>query len=106
MEWNHVVSYLFGGIFLANAVPHAVSGMTGRAFQSPFAQPPGRGLSSAQVNVLWGFFNLAVAYLLLCRVGEFNIHDLSHFGCAALGALLSSLLAARHFGEFHGGNLR
>jgi hypothetical protein len=32
-----LVSYFFGGAFLANALPHLVSGMMGRAFQSPFA---------------------------------------------------------------------
>jgi hypothetical protein len=31
----------------------------GHAFQSPFASPPGVGLSSSMVNVLGGFFNLA-----------------------------------------------
>ena len=28
------------------------------------------GLSSSTVNVLWGGFNLAVGYVLVCRVGE------------------------------------
>ncbi len=31
MEWLHVVSYFFGGMFLSNAVPHFVSGVMGRA---------------------------------------------------------------------------
>jgi hypothetical protein len=41
MEWLSCVSYFLGGAFLANAVPHFVSGMTGRAFQSPFCQAAG-----------------------------------------------------------------
>ena len=49
-----LVSYFFGGAFLANAVPHLVSGMTGRPFQTPFAKPPGQGLSSSTVNVALG----------------------------------------------------
>jgi hypothetical protein len=105
MIWLNYVSYFFGGIFLANSIPHAVSGMMGRPFQSPFAKPSGEGLSSATVNVLWGFFNLIVGYLLICKVGEFAIHDLSHVGVAILGALLISLFAGRHFGRFHGGNI-
>jgi hypothetical protein len=32
--------------FLTNAVPHFVSGVMGYPFQSPFANPPGEGLSS------------------------------------------------------------
>ncbi len=43
MNWLHDISYLFGGIFLANAVPHFVSGTMGQAFQSPFAKPRDRG---------------------------------------------------------------
>ena len=53
MNWIHAVSYFFGGALLANAVPHFVSGMMGRPFQSPFAKPPGDGFSSSTVNVLW-----------------------------------------------------
>ena len=65
MDWLYDLSYLFGGAFLANAVPHFVSGMMGRPFQSPFARPPGKGLSSSTVNVLWGFANFVIAYLLI-----------------------------------------
>jgi hypothetical protein len=105
MNWLHALSYFFGGLFLANAVPHFVSGVMGRPFQSPFAKPPGKGLSSSTVNVLWGFVNGVFAYLLLLRVGQF---DLRSAGCIvpfAVGALLISLQASRHFGQFHGGNL-
>ena len=104
MNIAHLVSYFFGGIFLANAIPHLVSGQMGRPFQSPFASPPGKGLSSSRVNVLWGSFNLAVAYGLLCRVGDFDLHNLAHLGTAALGGFLISMHAAHHFGQFHGGN--
>ncbi len=104
MNWLHLVSYFFGGIFLANAVPHCVSGMTGRPFQSPFARPPGQGLSSSTVNVLWGFFNAVVGYVLVLRVGNFDVRSTSHVLVLAVGALLISLHAARHFGQFHGGN--
>jgi hypothetical protein len=104
MQYGYFVSYFFGGAFLANAVPHYVSGVTGRPFQSPFAKPPGKGLSSASVNVLWGFFNLIVAYILLVQVGSFDLHSTIHVTAAGLGTLLMSLMGARHFGEFHGGN--
>ena len=49
-----------GGAFLANTIPHLVNGISGLPFQSPFASPPGQGLSSSTVNVLWGKFNLAL----------------------------------------------
>lgn len=105
MRWYHYVSYFWGGAFLANAVPHFVSGITGHPFQSPFASPPGEGLSSAMVNVLWGSFNLAMAYLLLCRVGKFDLRQTSHVLVASLAALLMAMMLAYHFGKFYGGAL-
>lgn len=104
MNWLHLVSYFFGGAFLANAVPHFVSGMMGRPFQSPFAKPPGKGLSSSTVNVLWGFFNVVAGYLLVVRVGNFDLRSTSDVLALAFGALLISLQSAHHFGQFHGGN--
>jgi hypothetical protein len=105
MSWGHDVSYFFGGIFLTNAVPHWISGLMGRPFQSPFATPPGEGLSSATVNVLWGFFNLIVGYVLLLRVGDFDVCSNEHVIAAGAGVLLLSILAARTFGRFPSGNL-
>ena len=104
MTWPHLLSYFFGGAFLTNAVPHLVAGMMGRPFQSPFAKPPGQGLSSSTVNVLWGFFNLVVGYLLVCRVGDFDLKDTPDVAALGLGVLLLSLMAARQFGRFNGGN--
>ena len=105
MNWLHLVSYFFGGIFLANAIPHFVSGMMGRPFQTPFAKPPGEGLSSSTVNVLWGFLNAVVSYLLVVRVGNFDLRSTRDVVSLAGGALLISLLMAKHFGQFHGGNV-
>lgn len=103
MRWYHYTAYFFGGAFLANAAPHFVNGISGNPFQSPFASPPGEGLSSSTVNVLWGSFNLTVAYLLLGRVGTFELRKTRHVVIAACGAVLMSLMLARAFGRFHGG---
>ena len=103
MRWYQHVAYFFGGAFLANAVPHFVNGISGHPFQSPFAHPPGEGLSSALVNVLWGFGNGVVAYLLLCKVGTFDLRRWRHIVHAAAGALLMSVMLARTFGRFYGG---
>ncbi|APR34868.1 hypothetical protein [Paraburkholderia sp. SOS3] len=104
MAWLHFVSWFLGGAFLTNAVPHYVSGLMGRPFQSPFAKPPGEGLSSSTVNLLWGFFNLIFGYLLVCRVGNFDLRDTSDVLALGLGSLALGLYTARHFGRFHGGN--
>jgi len=103
MRWYHYISYFFGGAFLANALPHLANGITGHAFQSPFASPPGVGLSSSTVNVLWGLFNLALGYLLVCRVGSFNLRKNQHVLVLGAGILLESLMLARVFGRLHGG---
>jgi hypothetical protein len=104
MNWLWLVSYFFGGVFATNAIPHFVAGIMGRSFQSPFAKPPGKGLSSSKVNVVWGFFNAVVAYLLIMHIGTFDPRATSHILPFALGVLLISLQMAHHFGQFHGGN--
>ena len=104
MNWLHDLSYFFGGAFLANAVPHFVSGVMGRPFQSPFAKPPGQGLSSSSVNVLWGFANFVIAWFLIIRVGDFDLRATDNIVAAGAGVLLMSVMAARAFGRFHGGN--
>ena len=106
MDWLHDVSYFFGAAAMTNAVPHFASGVMGRAFQSPFATPPGKGLSSSTLNVVWGVFNLAVAYGLVCRVGTFDLHADDHVIAFGLGLLLAGVMLARLFGRLHGGDLQ
>ena len=104
MHWYNYLAYFFGGAFLANTLPHLGNGISGRAFQSPFASPPGEGLSSSMVNVLWGFLNLAVGYLLVFRVGNFNLRRTQDVLVLGAGVLIMSLMLAHAFGRFHGGN--
>jgi hypothetical protein len=75
----------------------------GHAFQSPFTSPPGEGLSSAMVNVLWGSFNFIISYLLVCQVGTFDLRRTKHVIVAGLGALLMAVMLSRAFGRFYGG---
>jgi len=103
MRWYHYVAYFFGGSFLAYTLPHLGNGISGHAFQSPFASPPGVGLSSSMVNVLWGLFNLAIGYLLVCRVGTFDLRNTRHVLALGAGILIMSLMLAHGFGRFHGG---
>jgi ABC-type tungstate transport system substrate-binding protein len=60
-------------------------------------------LSSAIVNVLWGLFNLTIGYLLVSRVGNFNLRTTRHVLVLGAGILIMSLMLARGFGRFHGG---
>lgn len=98
------LSYFLGGAFLTNALPHLVAATSGRPFQSPFATPRGQGLSSSTLNMVWGFANLVVGYLLVCRVGEFDLRAATDVIPLGLGSLLLGLFLARRFGQFNGGN--
>jgi hypothetical protein len=77
-SYDYVAAF-FAGMFLANVVPHFVHGISGDPFPTPFAKPPGRGLSSPTVNVLWALVNLVIGYVLV-RAG--------HVSCANLAALV------------------
>jgi hypothetical protein len=104
-RWYHLIAYFFGGAFLTNAVPHLVSGISGSPLQTPFASPPGVGLSSSTVNVLWGMFNMIVGYVLVARVGRFDLRQTKQVVVLGLGILVMALLLAHQLGKLHGGNL-
>lgn len=94
MEWYQYLAAFFAGAFLANTVPHFVQGVSGNKFPTPFAKPPGKGLSSPTVNVVWALFNAIIGCLLL-RVGQvgtgsWNIVIVFFMGIAALSIPLSA----------------
>lgn len=100
------MKYLFhfiAGMLLVNGIPHFVRGVSGGRFQSPFASPPGKGESSPVVNVLWGFFNLAAAGLILNREG-FRFEVSPETLAFSLGALSTGIVLALHFGRVRGDN--
>ena len=99
MLWFHFLAYACAGAFFANFVPHFVSGVLGRTFPTPFASPPFRGHSSSHVNVLYGLSNLAVAYVLLFRVGMFELRSTFHASALGLGLATWSLMTTRSLGR-------
>ena len=74
MNWYHYIACFFAGMFLTNVVPHFVHGISGDRFPTPFAHPPGKGLSSPLVNVLWALLNLVVGFILF-RAGKVSSGD-------------------------------
>jgi hypothetical protein len=100
MSWYCYIACFFAGMFLANAVPHFVHGISGDKFPSPFSKPPGKGLSSSTVNVVWALFNLVVGYILF-RVGNvWGGGDLAlvvfFVGIAAISIMLSVEFTKKH----------
>jgi hypothetical protein len=81
VEWYNYIACFFAGAFLANVVPHFVHGISGDSFPTPFAHPPGRGLSSPTVNIVWALVNLVAGYVLfrVGRVSESNLVSLVVF---------------------------
>lgn len=69
-----------------------------------FCQASGQGTFLLDGQVVWGFANMVVAYLLLAQVGSFDWRTTPHVVAFGLGFLLKSLGSARQFGKFHGGN--
>jgi len=104
MAWYVYVAYFFGGAFLGNFIPHFVNGISGRKFPTPFSKPPGKGLSSPLVNVLWGVLNLVFAYLLIFQVGTFDIRQVIHAGLVGAGILFIGIQLALAFGRLDQGH--
>jgi uncharacterized membrane protein len=99
VNWYNYIACFFAGMFIANVVPHFVQGISGDRFPTPFAHPPGKGLSSPTVNVVWSLFNLVVGAILF-RVGKVSSGDDSAVlvffaGIAAISTMLSVRFAKK-----------
>jgi hypothetical protein len=93
VNWYDYIACFFGGVFLANVVPHFVHGISGDRFPTPFSRPPGKGLSSPTVNVVWALLNLVIGYVLF-RVGRVWSGDAAliiFFAGIAMISLISSV---------------
>ena len=101
MNWYNYVACFFAGAFLANVVPHFVHGISGNRFPTPFAHPPGRGLSSPTVNVFWALLNLCVGYVLY-RAGGVSSARYATLGVFFAGILaISTILSIRFAQKLH-----
>jgi hypothetical protein len=100
VNWYDYIACFFAGMFLANAVPHFVHGISGDRFPTPFASPPGKGLSSPTVNVFWALFNLVVGYILfrIANVpsGGYSVPVVFFAGVAVISILLSVHFTRKH----------
>lgn len=99
MNWYNYVACFFAGVCIANVVPHFVHGVSGDRFPTPFAKPPGKGLSSPTVNVIWSLFNLVVGAILF-RVGGVSSGDdvalvIFFAGIAAISTFMSVRFAKK-----------
>jgi hypothetical protein len=86
----------FAGMVLANVVPHFVHGISGDRFPTPFAHPPGKGLSSPTVNVVWALVNSLVGYILF-RVGKVSSEGGSALVTFFAGVVVMSTMLSVRF---------
>ena len=100
MNWYNYIAAFFAGIFLANAIPHFVHGISGDRFPSPFANPPGKGLSSPTVNVVWSLVNLLAGYALF-RAGTIWDGGIVPLAIFFAGIAAVSIMSSFHFAQKH-----
>jgi hypothetical protein len=98
MNWYDYIACFFAGMFFANVVPHFVHGISGDCFPTPFARPPGKGLSSPTVNVLWALLNLVAGYILF-RVGKVSSGDNSALVIFFAGIVVISTMSSVNFAK-------
>jgi hypothetical protein len=100
VNWYNYVACFFAGMILTNVVPHFVQGVCGNRFPTPFAKPPGKGLSSPTVNVVWSLFNLVIGYLFFQLGRVMSGDDLALIvffaGIAAISTMMSVQFEKKH----------
>ena len=81
----------------ATAIPHLASGLRGEAFPTPFADPPGKGLSSPLLNFLWGAANLSLGVYFITAPNDAD----PRWGrvAVAAGFVATGVFLALHFGR-------
>jgi hypothetical protein len=96
-KWFHYLLAFMAGIFLMNALPHLVMGVTGQLFPTPFANPPGEGLSSPVYNVLWATINFSVGiiFIYFSKVKHYRNTRIT----LGLGGIVMAFYLANYFGQ-------
>ncbi|BDD03853.1 hypothetical protein [Aureibacter tunicatorum] len=91
MKWYNYLACFFLGAFLINSVPHIIHGISGDSFPTPFANPPGKGLSSPLINLLWGYFNLLMSYILY-KFSKLNSQNKQALASITAGIIIMSFV--------------
>jgi hypothetical protein len=99
MPWIAYIVHLCAAAFLTNGIPHFVNGVCGRSFPTPLAGSGSTKLGSPAVNVVWGWINLLIAFLLFANIGPLYIGTPGDTIFVAAGVLVAGLLLAWRFGR-------
>jgi hypothetical protein len=99
-RWSHYLFAFFAGVFMINILPHYFHGITGKFFPTPFANPPGKGLSSPVLNVAWATINFLIGFSILyfTRITQRSKRIWIAF---FVGAIFMSFYLASYFGDLN-----
>jgi len=97
LPWIAYIVHFIAAAFLTNGIPHFVNGVSGRAFRTPFVGMSGSKLSSPEVNVIWGWLNFLIAFLLFANIGPLYIGTPGDTIFVAAGMLVMGVILARIF---------
>lgn len=97
-KWYQYVYAFLAGVFLMNMVPHFINGVTGNHFPTPFADPPGKGLSPPMVNILWSTINIVIGFLFL-RLAKVSRSEKWLRILVFLGSVFMAFYLASYFGS-------
>jgi len=102
-KWYHFVFAFFAGVFLMNTLPHLINGIIGNRFPTPFADPPGKGLSSPTLNVLWATINFALGCLFI-YLGKISSDKKYVLLTLFSGSIGMAFYLASYFGKLFNGH--
>jgi hypothetical protein len=97
-RWYHYILAFVAGAIFVNVMPHFMHGVSGRPFPSPFADPPGVGLSSPVQNVAWAAINFTIACSLVL-LGKLHRRSGPLIAGYLIGALVMAFYLAHYFGK-------
>jgi len=92
LPWIAYIAHFIAAAFLTDGIPHFVNGVSGRPFRTPFAK-----LGSPTANVVWGWVNFLIAFLLFANIGPLYIGSLGDTIFVAVGMLVTGIVLARIF---------
>lgn len=97
-KWFHYLFSFLAGLFLTNSLPHLFNGISGTPFPSPFATPPGVGLSTPTENVMWASINLIIGTIMFF-LGNVSSKSIMLRVAFLIGFFLMIFYLANYFGE-------
>ncbi len=99
MPFSAYIAHFIAAAIMTNGIPHFVSGVCGRSFRTPFVRMTGKPVSPPVVNVVWGWVNFLIAFLIFANIGPLYIGTPGDTIFVAAGMLVMGVILAMIFGK-------